>query len=354
MRGGLLVTSTNSSRLFPNQTLAHGIDISSLPQPIIDSVSKYHPAGSEKLWADHAPMLIQLLLRISPATAGNATRSLRSLFRLVTFRANQGFVIKDPSDFLTAETVESLTASRRANLPKRSVKNQPVKGEAIIDSEASHLRTIGQIINPQSNWPAQREKGKTRDLQPIYTDAEIDTYYQLGLRMQSTRKKRIALAALSLGIGAGLTKGEMHNVQIQHIFRDEEQITWISVLSNSPTHSPRLVPVASPWDGRLWHAIELTVTAFGEWALPVGRSVNAATENLNDLAFGKKTPALSITRMRSTWFVQRTVAGVWPTTLIRYAGLTGLDTIFKAMKMLPEQNLEEAMAAMVRFSRCGN
>jgi integrase len=352
-RGGLFMTSTSSSKSRAKSSSTKDVDLSSLSEEVAQAVRTYQPEDPGSLWAKHSPLLVQLLIQIAPATAHSAKMSLRSMFGLVNFRILRGYYVNTIDDFLTADIVETYIAHRRANPGKVTANKKQIRGVAIIDSEASHLRAIGRILNPTSNWPVQHQAGKARPLQPIYSDAEITEYFEFAVRISDPRKKRIALCAMSLSLGAGLTAGQLHHVRVEDIVRDEEEVTWVKLGKGTTSRSERLVPVASPWDSRLWAGLAVPSKRFNEWALPMGRNVNAMADNLLSLSFGKKHGPISVDRMRHTWLIHRLMAGAWPTTLAHYAGLSTLHSIFKVMASLPEQPADHALAAMLRYSRSG-
>jgi integrase len=347
------MTNTSSSKARTKATKIEDVDLSSLSEEVAQAVRSYRPKDPQSLWTKHFPLLVQLIIQISPATARSAKVSLSSMFGLVSFRIRRGYCVNTVDDFLTAEIVETYIAHRRANPGKVTAKKKQIRGVAIIDSEASHLRTIGRILNPSSNWPVQHQAGKARPLQPIYSDVEIAQYFGFAARMGDLRKKRIAVCAMSLSLGAGLTAGQLHQVRVQDIFRDDQDVTWVKLHHGSASKPERLVPVSSPWDTRLWEGIGVPSKRFNEWALPMGRNRNAMADNLLALSFSKKHPPINVDRMRNTWLIHRIIAGAWPTTLAKYAGLSTLHSVFKVMADLPDQPVDQALASMLRYSRSG-
>jgi hypothetical protein len=345
------VAAKGTSAASKRSAKSKSIDLSSLSPEVAMAIVAYHPKRSQHLWAQYSPMLIELLIQLAPATAFSAKRSLRSMFGLVSYRVNGGNPVKTVEDFFTAPLVESYIADRRANPSKATTKNKQIQGVAMIDCEASQLRTIGRILNPASNWPTKHQGGKARPLSPIYSDSEILKYFEFATQMSNPQKKRIAVAAMSLSLGAGLNTGQLHRVLVEDITCDDEEVTWVKVRSKDSTE--RLVPVSSPWDKRLWQVLEEPAKRFNEWALPIGRSKDCVGENLTALSFGKKNPPISVERMRNTWLIHRLIAGAWPPTLAQFAGLSTLHSIFKVMASLPEQPADQALASMLRYLGSG-
>jgi hypothetical protein len=296
--------------------------------------------------------VIGFLPILGPPTPENAKITLRAILRLVLWCEEQGLPTGSNAEIFNAENVESFAAMSRAQLPK--IKSKTVSaggnGASLLDMQVSRLRSAGRIINPSSNWPILREKGKGRGLRPIYLDKEITALHASAKKIPSIRKRRIALASLAMGFGAGLSGGEQQRALPEHIYQDSHGGTWIQVTSGSLSQTVRLVPVAVPWGLCLRKAIDLNVEKYGEWVLPIARSANAVSDNLRNLPFDRSCPKLSTLGMRTTWMVQRIASGVWLSTLAQYAGLASMDTLIKAARMLPPQDHENALRGMTQRS----
>jgi hypothetical protein len=332
--------------------MVNGVDLSRLPKEVIEAVRGYHPDVEVEDWAKWAPIVIGFLPIIGPPTPGSATNTLLAILRLVMWCEDQGLPTGSTAEIFTADNIESFAAMNRDQLPKIRSKGgtKSGSGTTILDLHVSRLRSAGRIINPSSNWPILREEGVSRDLLSIYTDKEIVALHASAKRISDFRKRRIALASLAMGLGAGLSAGEQQRVRPEHVYQDSKGQTWVRVVRGSLSQTERLVPVASPWGTCLQKAINLKSKKFDTWVLPIGRSVNAVSENLNNLPFDRSCPPLSMVRMRTTWMVQRMAAGVWLSTLAQYAGLESIVTLVKATKMLPAQNHESALRGMTQRS----
>jgi hypothetical protein len=333
--------------------MVNGVDLSRLPREVIEAVRGYHPEIEVSDWAKWAPIVIGFLPIIGPPTPDSATNSLLAILRLVMWCEDNGLPTGSTAEIFTADNIESFAAMNRDQLPKiKSMgKTKSGPGTAILDLHVSRLRSAGRIINASSNWPILREEGVSRDLLPIYTNKEIDALHASAKRIPDSRKKRIALASLAMGLGAGLSAGEQQRVRPEHVYQDSKNQTWIRVARGSLSQTERLVPVAFPWGTCLQKAIELKSEKFDSWALPIGRSVNAVSDSLNNLPFDRSCPQMSTVRMRTTWMVQRMAAGVWLSTLAQYAGLDSIVTLVKATKMMPAQNHESALRGMTERSK---
>jgi hypothetical protein len=332
--------------------MVSGVDLSRLPAEVVEAVRGYHPEIEIAAWAKWAPVVIGFLPIVGPPTPDNAKITTRAILRLVLWCEEQGLPTGSNAEIFNAENVESFAAMSRAQLPK--IKSKTVSaggnGASLLDMQVSRLRSAGRIINPSSNWPILREKGKGRGLRPIYLDKEITALHASAKKIPSIRKRRIALASLAMGFGAGLSGGEQQRALPEHIYQDSHGGTWIQVTSGSLSQTVRLVPVAVPWGLCLRKAIDLNVEKYGEWVLPIARSANAVSDNLRNLPFDRSCPKLSTLGMRTTWMVQRIASGVWLSTLAQYAGLASMDTLIKAARMLPPQDHENALRGMTQRS----
>lgn len=310
-----------------------------LPKEVREAVLAYAPLGEETPWEQYREFCLDALLRTAPATKSAALDTLRAIFMLVLDCVHRGVNVELESVF-AAEEVETFAARARARAAKQR------QGEVLVDNQVSRLRTIGALLNPASNWPVRRESGPRRPLERPYQPDELEQMSRAAHAIRDARRRRIAIAALAMGLGAGLSAGEQHRARVEDVATDPDGLAWINVRDASGRVS-RQVPFAEPWGAALLNALKITVhNRFAEHVLPIGRNANAYSDNLSTSLLGKAVPRIESARLRTTWLVQRLQAGIWIPELQQVAGLVSLDTIMKALQFLPAQDGADRLMAM--------
>jgi hypothetical protein len=313
-----------------------GLDLSHLPTEVVDAFENYEPRDNVDAYRRNRAFIVETVSRACPPSPGSAKDSLRAMHVLVVDCEDQGIAISLPTT-LYAEGVETLASRLRARAGD---------GTDLIDNQISRLRSLGRLLNPTSNWPVKRCTGRKRSLLPPYPPSQEAALLRSALQIKGPRQRRIALGALGMGCGAGLTGGEQHRAKTTDPYQDSNGNWWIQVRDTSGAVC-RIVPLADPWGGIIRQAVAIPdESEYAEWILPLGRNHNAFATNLKALTLGNGAPALQAARLRTTWMVQRLQSGAWPTTVQHFAGLTSLETVMQACEFLPRQTDDAGLRVM--------
>lgn len=184
--------------------------------------------------------------------------------------------------------------------------------------EQSHLR------NDIARWePAD-----------AYTVAEVQSLL-FAQRTQRTEYRKVAVGVvLALGIGAGITTGEMLRLQQRAVHQDGTNIR-LEVLGGERRNA-RFVPVLTEWVDLLEPALQVSDPA-GFVLLPRrpsgSKKANAVSNLLCQCAVFGDVP--NTWRMRATWLVAHLNAGTPLPDLMEAAGI---DSLAKFERFIPHLN----------------
>jgi integrase len=278
-------------------------------------------------------------------------------------------VVADAAPKTTAAAVDLLTAVSRLALWCHKSAGYPLEREVVFDRDViseyvthgcPELRTKGsrgtrrslllrvaESVLPPQERVARLEALCVANPRAPYTEAEQISLRSWAAGQVTAQRRQDCHVLLALGLGAGLSSGEMMALRVSDIEADDE-----GVLVHVHGKRDRVVPVLGHWEPALANLRETCNPA--EPAL----GANRTTMNPNWVSnFVSKTQGSlkpNSQRMRNTWIVHHLTARTPFYALVVAAGLETTEMLDRLLRFVPRPTQDEVRAALrqaVRDSR---
>jgi len=206
-----------------------------------------------------------------------------------------------------------------------------------LDAEQSRVEQfITQMLRIARNHglePAPAAYTTKRDKAGPYTPAEIDGFLRL-IEAQPCERTRWELDVMfSVAAGAGAAAKDVRFLRFNEVHVND---AGVDVVLRGKAHV-RTVPVAEPWATRLAALVAQRPVVDTPWLIAGGRDANLIHRLLERADWaGAARPVLS--RLRTTWTVERLMAGCRIDMLRRMLGEQRYTSIGHAATFLPDTN----------------
>jgi integrase len=202
-------------------------------------------------------------------------------------------------------------------------------------SRATHRATLTlmtRILNPAGLTDHQRPISRSAPTAP-YSPQEVAALYSWATTQGTERRRRDAIALLTLGLGAGLAAREILGVRVSDINRAEspQVIVWEG--------RPRVVPLSPAWERPIRRI--LGDLQWDDWLFRPGR-LNATSGQVTDFLLRARTDLdIRPARMRTTWLLEHLIGDTPPQELLRISGLQNLAALDKLAKFTPRMGAKD-------------
>lgn len=184
-------------------------------------------------------------------------------------------------------------------------------------------------------------------VQPPYSAAEVATMVRLAYNQPTVTRRRVLLTTLALGLGAGLDAGDQRGVTPDHIHDIADADGMTATVVTVTGRRPRTVVVADEHVRLLRDALTLHRSAGRKDSTPLlgSGTSHRATTDMMVTATGA-APALSVSRLRSTWLVAAMSAPVPLSVVLRVSGLASARTLTDLLPHCPNPDPEQVAAVL--------
>lgn len=275
------------------------------------------PAGVDPaLWRRLRPVVTEAVAAAEHTSLHSAHLALRVTTRFCVWADHEGTDL-DPEVLLTPARVERFIATQQRMLSSRSL--------AVYRST---LRRVARAATRTAPWePDPKAYRGAIPVQPPYTPDEVAGYLAAVDVQATAHRRRVLAALLTLGLGAGLTAGEILACTASLVRRHPTGLTVI-VLPD------RTVPV------RTAHADTLAELCR---AYPEGALIGAWTATSKDplgklrknIELSGSLPALSVRRLRTTWMASVLAGDVRISEFLAIAGTATPKTLAALAPYVP-------------------
>lgn len=288
-----------------------------------DWLTAYRPQITDAEWTAVRSVVVECGTKL--VTSHGATKSsLRTDLKAVTSLAVWR------SERVSKLTLRTLLDPLTINQFAIDVKKSAPKTAATYQSS---LLRVGRRLNPGAPWDI-REPVSRRTIKPPYTDAEL-ALLEADIARNEANRAHAGEALLVLGLGAGLD-----GRWAARCVREDVHVDADGIQIQVPG---RVVTLARPFEARM-RAL-LAVTPPGGFLIGgTATGKNAASLAMARLKLDRRTPALDLGRLRSTWIVAHLVAGTNLKVLGQQAGIVGATTYCDLLRYVPDlaEDTEEA------------
>lgn len=290
-----------------------------LTDPIRSQIDTYRPATlDEGTWATVGDAVRAWVAAAAPSHPRRARQLLAAGAQLAAWCAANNISLKVETA-LRATTIE-----RYCRIAERDERHSATS-RATIRSRLRYLARAHTIAG-QPAPPPELRRGRVK---PPYAPEEIARYFLLVRGQPEPVASRLE-ALLLAGLGAGCGSEEFRDLRGTDVIRTADGAVFVHLHARHE----RVVPVVQRYGARL-HDLAAdagpSVLVGGEQ--PDRRAVTSRL--LRRVNSRSNLPALEPGRLRSTWIVDRLVAGVRIDVLMSAAGLTTPTTIVDLAAWLP-------------------
>jgi hypothetical protein len=286
----------------------------------------YRPQLDEAVWAEVEEFVTESVSETAPRTPYPERELMQAFSRLVVWGREAGIPMEQ--DALLSEA--TIAAFIEHGLPTYAQ-----AGRANRRSQLRAMRSaLGRMDSPKP------EPLPAADPSAPYTEGEIRRLRRWARAQSTDEYRRDALSILSLGIGGGLSAGEIADIQGASISIDAQGVRLIVLATR-----PRTVQVRREWEEPLIeHARSAKPT---EFLIRPDRKASSRNflSNLVDRSAGPEFRPQS-QRMRATWIVEHLTLGAPMGVLMDAAGVQSLEAFTRFMTFVPGVATREARALL--------
>ncbi|WP_153011691.1 hypothetical protein [Serinicoccus chungangensis] len=236
------------------------------------------------VWTKVRPSAVEATRAADYVSVASALNAMSAVTHFLVWTHGQGLGLELEKCFLP-EHVEHYCASTMQSLSPESR-----------STRRGYLRRVGRACTKDAPWPAEPKPfSGNNTILPPYTPEEVEGFWKAAEAQSTPLRTRVALAMLTLGLGAGVQPGEMLRVTADHvsIHPDDHRLMVIRLES-------RTTPVLAKYTNRLRDLC----SRYPEEPL-VGKHRPTAKDPLGtlrqDVAWPGWLPRFRVSRLRTTW-----------------------------------------------------
>lgn len=253
---------------------------------ISESIDAYEPRPTLDVWPVICEWVRLVVLDSDPQTAGSARTRMTTVKRFAAWGVRNHFPLERETLF-TPDRIEHYILTEAAGLSD--------SGRA---SQRAQLSSIGRAVTRRAPWPPMRTRFPARRMAEPYSPAQADRIWDAAPQQISDYRRRIAMTAVSLGLGAGIAAREYAAITGGSI----EPTPYGVFVHVVGVKWPRVIPVVGVAAKTLLHLAE------GREELPliadrVPTHRNASNSLMSRVEMPRSVGHLNASRLRMTWLV---------------------------------------------------
>ena len=295
---------------------------------IAQRIAAYQPNSvSQALWMQVADHVRDAVAAFQPASVSAAYLTMQAATRFAIWAAERGLPL-EPELLYTEANVEFFVATGLPHL-----------GEHSRASYRSSLRRIGRTITRRADWSPRPPRLKRRDLSSPYSDAEIAWLWDIARHQTNQSRLRSARALMCLAYGAGLRAPEYSAVSA-HDVREVDGV-WVIDVTGGPLRSVPVLPEAA--EDLRWL---LETAPEGPLFSPRKPIRNFTASVIAKIEVPPRAPRFVSRRLRITWMVRLSIAGLRISELGHLAGVKSTSTWEELGRFIPQRD-ESALRTLI-------
>lgn len=293
-----------------------------------DAVSRvirgYNATGIQpEHWAAIETFVRRSVAQVVPNDAAQAAKFMTVLAAHVHWCwQDRGYEL-EPTVIFRNEVIDEFLQKGTAHMSRRSVATY-----------RSRLVAMSKVLLP---WHLRTGEltpmGRVRASEP-YSHGQVAALHTWAQQQGTEYRKVNCHVLLSLGLGTGLSAGEVEQVRTRHVVVDDE-----GVLVQVVGERPRLVPILTEWEGIIAEVARAAMNK--DQFLFKPRREAAGAKNLipNFIAETTgRTFSITVQRLRVTWLVAHLAAGTPITALHKASGVQSPEALARYAEFVPEMD----------------
>ena len=317
------------------QLLAHREQPPALPEELEESLITYRPREvDDTTWREIRPLLLAVMRRSQLTSVPSLRQRCADVVRLARWARSVGRELT-LEVVMTPEVIEEFILTGCVDEPDSSR-----------STRRSRLQGLARAANPTA-MPRRTQLAHV-SVQPPYTDLEMAALVRLARHQPSGSLRRQMCACVGLGAGAGLDSGDLGDLRARHVIDHGDD----GIIIDVPGSRTRKAVVRSAYED----LVRTGVAGLRSNDLVIGQKSGRRTvapKVFENAVILGDPPKPSQPRLRSTWLAALITSRVPLVTILQAAGLTSARTITDLATMLPEADIDEAVA-LLRDARGGD
>jgi hypothetical protein len=311
-----------------------------LSDDVAEAIAAYRPYRmSDPTWTRIQAATQAALTAYRPRAAGTGVTNIaRPIVRFVAWVADQ------PSRPDPASAVDVTEMTAEGLLDRYLLSIAAKLPAATLATHRSVLRRVLRNLDARPQMP----KLAYQPVAAPYTPAEAVRLVRLAYNQPTLTRRRVFLATLALGLGAGLDAGDQRVVTPADIHDVADADGVLATVVTVAGRRARTVVVADEYVPLLRDALALHGSRKADVPLLGARSTHRSVTDTMVTATGDGVK-VSVSRLRSTWLVAAMCAPVPLAVLLRTAGLTSARTMVDLLGYCPDPDpatINQLLAAL--------
>ena len=298
----------------------------------MNKVASYVPTMPAAHWAAIEAFVRSAALEATPHGPYDTTRFISTIARHTHWCWQTAGLPLDRSVIFHRDVIEEFARVGCPDVTRTSAGNfrsTLLRVAEVLLPMQERVTRLSPLCNPSPSTP--------------YSDAEQAQLASWANCQPNARRRRDANTILALGLGAGLSAGELKTILVGDITVDDQ-----GVLVHVTGKRPRVVPVLADWEDPLRHLVDHAPPS--RLAFGVERTTPNSRNGVTN--FVKRTRDIGLRpnshRMRATWVVNHLTWGTPLVPFMEAAGLQTLEVIDRYMRFVPGVYSADQARALVR------
>jgi len=291
---------------------------------IADRIERYRPRSVERGdWSAVRRHVVEATLAYAPESYSSTYLTMAVCARFSLWARDRGISIVVLRDLYVPHHVEHFLATGLSHLSGHSRA-----------SYGSALHRIAKNINKRAGWEPPPTQHGRKALSDPYADHELDWLHHIATTQGTEARRRAALSMWCLSYGAGLRGPE-----VGVLTGDDVHVVDGVAVVDVPGANARRVPVLGCARGDL---LELAAQ-YPDSPMFSDRTPcrNWTASVLSQVTIPARAPRFSSRRLRISWMVTLTVAGVRLSELMDLAGLETTNGWEDLARFIPQRGEAE-------------
>lgn len=298
--------------------------------PVLSAIRTWRPVGNPPAWTRVEAEVQRMAIEAGPIDPAQARTLMGLLARLAIFADDEGYRPAKAPVLLTPDMIGKFV--------------QKANGHLSLGTCRGYKRTllrVSEIVLGDANKIKQPKLSQADDHQP-YTLTEMASHWSWAAGQPTERLRRGCRVLLTLVRGCGVEAGEVMKVRVPDVRRASDHEGPVCLTVRGP--GERQVVCRRRWEDHLY----AEARAFAGQAAYLfqpgcqSRTTSVITAFLAQTHPAPATPALKLSRLRATWFLDLIEAQLPVPVLLAAAGPGALKLMNRVLPYLSNGQADQA------------
>lgn len=309
---------------------AHRAALQAEPEPLSAELERllevWVPKGmATRDWLACQDLVHGVMRRTHIRGAESFRKHLRILTGYVSWAIKSGY----PEDVFALMTDDAINDYSRMVLAGT--------GDATAGTKRSKLRALARTVNPEKNVQAVSPQFRHTDVKPPYTEEDVYWITHRITQVRTPTTRRAIQTAVALGLGAGLTTGDLQTLTRGNIDDQGDSGIYISITGRNP----RNIWLRREYEEMLREGI--SHLSPGGRILGLRHHKDTVRDLYRNIQPTGSGPMVVQSRLRHTWLAHLMCEPIPLVTVMRVAGLTTARTLTDLVPFIHDATDEQLL-----------